>query len=198
MFSSPISTLRTGNAAKANALNSTVDTDDTCSLNSSFNEDNDSESVDGNNDNNDDQLVVFTNNTKDTTVEEEAALRRGRRETYAEPLIHIQEEEFRKFLTGFYRTIYKRKKECEELKGKYPDTIGKFYNEMVDEDYDGDNDDDAEEKIGCEDFWQRYFYRCDIAQIEKERGKNSGKKKSNRPKLENEFMHSVRKLFTMQ
>jgi len=220
MFSSPISMLRTGNTAKAtktDSLNSTVDTDDTRSLNSSYDEDDINEDIndeginvediyEDNNEvnSNENALSIITFINSVTTAEEEVDYRRGCRDTYAEPLIFIQKDDFRKFMTTFYRTIYKRKKECEDLRKNYPDTIGKYYNELVDEDYDGgdcfdDYDYDENKRIGYEDFWQRYFYRCDIERIEKERKKNEIKNKdNNKPKLENEFVQSVKKLFAMQ
>jgi len=118
----------------------------------------------------------------------EADLRRARRETYVEPLrrknrtfTKQEMDNFKTFISEFYRTIYKRREECNSICEKYSDSVGKYYKELV-----------ADQKeISYEDFWQRYFYRCDHEQINNERNRMSFADPNPMNALENQMMKSM-------
>merc|ERR1712079_108553 len=67
-------------------------------------------------------------------------------------------EEFKLFMSNFYRTIYKRREECLALCDEYPESIGKYWDELV-----------KTKQLSLENFWQRYFYRCNPQRIKQER-----------------------------
>jgi len=86
----------------------------------------------------------------------EANMRRSRRVTYTQPLrsqtqnpTNTKSDLVQDFLYDFNRTISMREDECQAIRNKYPDTVGRFYDELV------------PMKVSQEEFWQRYFYRCD-------------------------------------
>lgn len=117
------------------------------------------------------------------TAEAEANLRRARKETYTEPLrpqgkkfSKEEMEDFKEFMTEFYKTIYKRRDECGQLCTEYPDSIGKYYKELV------------PNKMSYEDFWQRYFYRCDVDNINNEWNRKAMEETS---ELEQQLVSSV-------
>jgi len=99
----------------------------------------------------------------------EADLRRARQETYLEPLrrrystsTEQEMEDFKSFMTEFYRNIYKREEQCKSICEKYPDSVGWYYKELVLD----------KKETSYEDFWQRYFYRCDLNQIKNEQNRS--------------------------
>lgn len=117
------------------------------------------------------------------SAEEEANIRRGRKETYTEPLrpqgkkfSKEELEDFKKFMSEFYKTIYKRRDECSQLCAQYPDVLGKYYKELV------------PKKITYEEFWQRYFYRCDVDNINNEWNRRTLEETS---ELEQQLVSSV-------
>jgi len=124
----------------------------------------------------------------------EADLRRASRETYVEPLCRKgstftkqEMEDFKAFMQDFYKTIYKRREECNGLCEEFPDSIGRYYKELVSD----------KKEISYEDFWQRYFYRCDLSQINKEYNRGKTVVKSSTPSppssngLENQIVKTM-------
>jgi len=117
------------------------------------------------------------------SAEAEANIRRQRKETYTEPLrpkgkkfSKEEMEDFKEFMMNFYKTIYKRRDECSQLCAEYPDTIGKYCKELV------------PKQISYEEFWQRYFYRCDVDNINNEWNRRTLEETS---ELEQQLVSSV-------
>lgn len=87
------------------------------------------------------------------TIKAEIESRRNTAETFTEPIKpephEIEDVKF--YMSEFYRTIYNRTEEIQLLLKQYPDTLGKHYDNLV----------EKTGKVSYEDFWLRYFYRCD-------------------------------------
>ena len=93
-------------------------------------------------------------------AEVDIALRRGRETTYTEPLLQRgqkQDEddlaEVKTFLSSFYRTIYRRREECHAILRQHPNTVALHFANLV------------PDQMSYEDFWQRYFFRCDVDRL---------------------------------
>jgi len=127
------------------------------------------------------------------SAEKELNRRRSMRETYVEPLSCKSQEEmnyYKTFMSNFYRTIYKRKKECDSICEQYPNSVGKYYQELVDE----------KKVVTYEDFWQRYFYRCgDLPQQIQKQPKSSrhSMMMNMKNKSKNDILQSVRRLLLL-
>jgi hypothetical protein len=94
---------------------------------------------------------------------EEVSARKAREATYTEPLwdkskVYTTEEleENKAYKAQYYRTIFKRREECAALCRDNADTIGHYFKALV------------PLRVTRDDFWQRYFYRCDPDRILKE------------------------------
>ena len=93
---------------------------------------------------------MFTSKKQRALQEIEA--RRGRIETYTEPLPIDTATDIPDFLSHFYRHILFQQRNDEGIQLElqlHAATTGKFYNELVLQ----------QKTIAYEDFWQRYFYR---------------------------------------
>ena len=94
--------------------------------------------------------------------EEQEALRRTLlRETYTAPLKNDDTDEAETarvdgFLESF--TVDSKADDSARLLEEYPDSIKKFFDELV------------PDEMSKEEFWQRYYYRCDVDQIALEWG----------------------------
>lgn len=93
-------------------------------------------------------------------AEVDIALRRGRETTYTEPLLQRgqkQDEddlaEVKTFLYSFFRTIYRRREECHAILRQHPNTVALHFANLV------------PDQMSYEDFWQRYFFRCDVDRL---------------------------------
>lgn len=91
-----------------------------------------------------------------TPVEEEAIRRSNLPETYLAPLTSPDTDEAEAtrvadFLEGF--SLDAQKDDMTRLLEENPDTIKKFLDELV------------PDQVSEEEFWQRYYYRCDLDQI---------------------------------
>ena len=87
----------------------------------------------------------------------EAARRMGQSQTFTEPLRVEAEDQpqLKAFLTEFYKTIYRKRIELQELLQDNPSTLQVQYNNLV----------LSSKKVRYEDFWQRYYWRCDPERI---------------------------------
>ena len=93
-------------------------------------------------------------------AEVDIALRRGRETTYTEPLLQRgqkQDEddlaEVKTFLSSFYRTIFRRREKCHAILRQHPNTVALHFANLV------------PDQMSYEDFWQRYFFRCDVDRL---------------------------------
>ena len=88
--------------------------------------------------------------------------RRGDIKTYITPILFAGNDDRQTFLTSYYMKCKNSNKTSSYRKHmlkKYHDTVGKFYNELV----------EHSGKVTMEDFWQRYDYRCgDLTRVMKE------------------------------
>ena len=85
----------------------------------------------------------------------EVLARRNRLATFTEPIQVEGDEEradLKEFLGDFYRSIYTRRDEIEMILQSLP-ILNKQYHTLV------------PSRLAYEDFWQRYFYRCDVDRI---------------------------------
>jgi len=96
-------------------------------------------------------------------VTAEAKLRRGRKTTYTTPIrsrkgFHTfsENEDYIEFLLIYRRKFHGKKGKCNKICMMYPSTVGKFFRELV------------PTEVSEDDFWQRYFYRCDTDGIIKQ------------------------------
>jgi len=88
--------------------------------------------------------------------------RRGDVKTYLAPILFAGSGDRETFLAAYYKknknarkTALYRKKQIQ----KHPDTVGKFYKELV----------EHSGKVSAEEFWQRYDYRCgDLTRVLRE------------------------------
>ena len=91
----------------------------------------------------------------------EVLARRNRLATFTEPIQVEGDEEsadLKEFLGDFYRSIYKRRDEIELILQSLP-TLNKHYHTLV------------PSRLAYEDFWQRYFYRCDVDRVLRQRAR---------------------------
>ena len=81
----------------------------------------------------------------------EMEIRRSSETTYTMPL--TKAPDMKEFLQDFYTNIYKvsKKQFYAEEREKYPNSVGKFFNELCC---------GSQQLVTFEDFWQRYEYRC--------------------------------------
>jgi hypothetical protein len=99
----------------------------------------------------------------------EVERRKNRESTFTEP-IHcsatddpVEFDHLKQFLTHFYRTIYHRQAEIRQLLEDEP-SVAQHYHTLV-------NTSKAaapkqqQQKVTMEEFWQRYFYRCDVERL---------------------------------
>lgn len=91
--------------------------------------------------------------------------RRGLTATYTEKLPR-DAPDLKEFLSDFYRNIlFQRQAEMNQELLKYPNTVGKLYNELVlapptpAPNTKNDTDGGPPPRLAYEDFWQRYYYR---------------------------------------
>lgn len=103
----------------------------------------------------------------------DVALRRNRDTTYTEPLMKRGDkkspeemDDIKAYLSNFYRTIYKRSDECHAILKEHPNTVAVHFSNLV------------PKQMSYEDFWQRYFYRCDESRLiaEWDRAAEKGRK----------------------
>ena len=118
----------------------------------------------------------------------EVALRRNRESTYTDPVMkkgeHKSAEEIadiKAYLSHFYRTIYKRSEECQTVLKEHPNTVAVHYANLV------------PKQISYEDFWQRYFLRCDETRVVAEWDRAASKAKKMRAARVEEIQQSLQK-----
>lgn len=116
----------------------------------------------------------------------EVALRRNRESTYTDPVMkkgeHKSAEEIadiKAYLSHFYRTIYKRSVECQTVLREHPNTVAVHYANLV------------PKQISYEDFWQRYFLRCDETRVVAELDRAASKAKTMRAARVEEIQRSL-------
>ena len=89
----------------------------------------------------------------------EAKRRQNVSTTFTEPL-HVQvsrEAELKAFLADFYKTIYQKRNELHILLEEHPSLSAQYQTLVM-----------QENRVTYEDFWQRYFWRCDAHRVLKE------------------------------
>ena len=118
----------------------------------------------------------------------EVALRRNRESTYTDPVMkkgeHKSAEEIadiKAYLSHFYRTIYKRSEECQTVLTEHPNTVAVHYANLV------------PKQMSYEDFWQRYFLRCDETRVVAEWDRAASKAKKMRAARVEEIQQSLQK-----
>jgi len=118
----------------------------------------------------------------------EVALRRNRETTYTEPLMKKGEKkdpqemaELKAYLSDFYRSIYKRSGECQAILKEHPNSVAVYFANLV------------PGKMSYEDFWQRYFFRCDESRLISEWDQAAEKARKARAARAEEIQHSLKK-----
>ena len=116
----------------------------------------------------------------------EVALRRNRESTHTESVMKKGEHksaegiaDIKAYLSHFYRTIYKRSDECQTVLREHPNTVAVHYANLV------------PKQISYEDFWQRYFLRCDETRVVAEWDRAASKAKTMRAARVEEIQQSL-------
>ena len=121
----------------------------------------------------------------------EVSIRKARKSTYTDPLRDKSKEytaeeldDLKVYLADFYRTIYTRRDECKKICQQNPKTVGHFFDTLV------------PRHVTFEDFWQRYFYRCDPDIVMREWDRQAAAQKELLDRKIQGSMHSAQKLWT--
>ncbi|KAI2494456.1 BSD domain [Fragilaria crotonensis] len=121
----------------------------------------------------------------------EVSIRKARKSTYTEPLRDKSKEytaeeldDLKVYLSDFYRTIYSRRDECTKICQQNPKTVGHFFETLV------------PRHVTFEDFWQRYFYRCDPDNVIREWDRQAAAQKEQLDRKIQGSVHSAQKLWT--
>merc|ERR1712176_88365 len=90
--------------------------------------------------------------------EAEIERRRNSIETYTNDIKPTSEEiqSFLNYTSEFYRNIKNLDEKIQQLLKNYPNTLARHYNELV----------IKSNRVSHEDFWLRYFYRCNEERIQ--------------------------------
>ena len=121
----------------------------------------------------------------------EVSIRKARKSTYVDPLRDKSKEytteeldDLKAYLSDFYRTIYSRREECRKICEQNPKTVGHFFDTLV------------PRHVTFEDFWQRYFYRCDPDRVTLEWDRKAAAQKQQLDQKIQDSMHSAQQLWT--